>query len=40
MSRKVRADALAAFGEPVLVATGVPQADARLLADSLVAAVL
>jgi LDH2 family malate/lactate/ureidoglycolate dehydrogenase len=40
MPRKVSADALSAFGEAVLIATGVPSADAGLVADSLVAAEL
>ncbi len=40
MSRTVNADQLLTFGESVLVTLGVPQADAHLLADSLVAAEL
>lgn len=40
MSRTVSSDALRAFGQSVLVATGVPEADAQLLSDSLVAAEL
>ncbi|MET0383908.1 MAG: Ldh family oxidoreductase [Burkholderiaceae bacterium] len=40
MPRKIEADALLAFGQSVLVATGVPPGDAGLLADSLVAAEL
>jgi len=40
MPRTTTADALRTFGESVLMATGVPQSDAFLLADSLVAAEL
>ncbi len=40
MSRTVPSDALRAFGQSVLVATGVPEDDARLLSDSLVVAEL
>ena len=40
MSRKIRPEALVEFGRAVLVETGVPAADAHVVADSLVAAEL
>lgn len=40
MSHLIQADALTSFGSAVLVATGVPGADAHLLSDSLVTAEL